>query len=189
MFPILYENVTPGVVPQDYGLGVLSDCLSCYVEQERNGIYELKMDYPADGIHAADIAKRRVIKVKPNFTDDPQLFRIDRVGKVMAGVFTIYAKHISYDLSGYPVYSGTANNAAGACALLTAKANERVGIENAYLIETDKQVVADFSINEPGSIKSYFVGREGSFLDCFGTAAWPWTKRCAVRKSSLPSKP
>lgn len=170
MFPILYENITPGIVPQDNGLGVLSDCISCYVEQERNGIYELTMEYPADGIHAAELVRRRVIKVKPNFTDPPQLFRIDHIGKVMAGTFTVYAKHISYDLSGYPILSGTANNAVSACVLLETAANERVGIEGAYSFETDKVVTANFSIKEPGSIKSYFAGREGSFLDCFGTA-------------------
>ena len=163
MFPILYEQITPGTVPQHHGLGVLSDCISCYVEQERNGIYELTMQYPITGIHAEELASRRILKVKPNFTDDPQLFRIDRIGKVMNGVFTVYAKHISYDLSGYDITSGTANNAAGACTLLQ---NAATG----YTITTDKTTTGSFKINTPGSVKSYFVGREGSFLDVFGTA-------------------
>lgn len=162
MFPILYESIMAGSVPQHNGLGTLSP-ISCVVEQARNDIYELTMEYSSSGIHASEIALRRIIKVKPNFTDNPQLFRIDRIGKEMNGVFTVYAKHISYDLAGYPITSGTANNAASACLLL----------ENAtsgWSITTDKTVSANFAITTPASVKSYFVGREGSFLDVFGTA-------------------
>ena len=161
MYPILYEKITPGTVPQTHGLGTLSDALSCEIEHVGNGIYELVMEYPITGIHAKEIAYRRVIKAKPNFTDDPQLFRIARVGKVMNGSFTVYARHISYDLSGCEITSGTAGNAVAAAALLQAAAPN-------YTITTDKTVSATFKIDEPGSVKSYFVGRKGSFLDVFG---------------------
>lgn len=161
MYPILYEKITPGTVPQTHGLGTLSDALSTEIEHVGNGIYELVMEYPITGIHAQEIAYRRVIKAKPNFTDDPQLFRIARVGKVMNGSFTVYARHISYDLSGCEITSGTAGNAVAAAALLQAAAPN-------YTITTDKTVSATFKIDEPGSVKSYFVGREGSFLDVYG---------------------
>lgn len=161
MYPILYEKITPGTVPQTHGLGTLSDALSCEVEHVGNGIYELVIEYPITGIHAQEIAYRRVIKAKPNFTDDPQLFRIARVGKVMNGSFTIYARHISYDLSGCEITSGTAGSAVAAAALLQAAAPN-------YTITTDKTVSATFKIDEPGSVKSYFIGRKGSFLDVYG---------------------
>ena len=163
MFPILYEQITSGIVPQHNGLGVLSDCISCQVEQERNGKYELVMVYPITGIHAQDLVERRVLKVRPNFTDEPQLFRIDRIGGTMGGKFTVYAKHISYDLNGFEILSGEAINAEAACILL----------ENAapgYSITTDKQVTANFKIDTPAPVRSYFAGRKGSFLDVFGTA-------------------
>lgn len=161
MFPILYENIESGIIPQHHGLGVLSDAISCVIEQERNGIYELTMEYAESGIHAEDLALRRIIKAKPNFTDDPQLFRIDRIGKVMNGVFTVYAKHISYDLSGVLISSGTASSASSACLLLQ---NAATG----YTITTDKTVTANFKITEPSSVRSWFGGKEGSFLDVFG---------------------
>lgn len=163
MYPILYEEITSGTVPQHNGLGVLSDASSVIVEQERNSIYELTMEYPKSGIHAEEIGLRRVLKVKPNFTDEPQLFRIDRIGKTLNGKFTVYAKHISYDLSGYIISSGSANNAASACLLLEEAAD-------GYTISTDKQVTANFAISEPASVKSYFAGKKGSFLDVYGTA-------------------
>lgn len=163
MFPILYDQITAGVVPQHNGLGVLSDCVSCYVEQSRNSKYELTMVYMASGIHANEIAERRILKVKPNFTDDPQLFRIDRIGKTMNGKFTVFAKHISYDLSSYEITGGTANSAVAACSLLESAAS-------GYTIRTDKTVTGNFKIDIPASVRSYFAGRSGSFLDVFGTA-------------------
>ena len=163
MFPILYEQITPGVVPQNNGLGVLSDCISCECEQKRNGIYELVFEYPMNGIHAQDIALRRVVKVKPNPTDAPQLFRIKRIGKEMNGSFAVYCKHISYDLSGCEITSGTATSATGACLVLQNAAS-------GYTITTDKQVTADFVVDVPASVRSYFAGKAGSFLDVYGTA-------------------
>lgn len=163
MFPILYENITAGQVPQHHGLGVLSDAISCTIEQERNGIYELTMEYSISGIHASELAYRRIIKAKPNFTDDPQLFRIDRIDKEMNGVIVCHAKHISYDLSGYEITSGTASSATLACALLQSAAS-------GYTITTDKTVSGNFKITEPSSVRSWFGGKTGSFLDVFGTA-------------------
>ena len=163
MFPILYDSITVGTVPQHNGLGILSDCISCKVEQARNDIYELTMEYPMSGLHAEEISYRRILKVKPNFTDNPQLFRIDRIGKTINGKFTVYAKHISYDLSGYEITSGTASSATDACLLLQNKAS-------GYSITTDKTVSAAFKITEPSSVKSWFVGKEGSFLDVYGGA-------------------
>ena len=161
MFPILYEQITSGVIPQHNGLGVLSDAISCVVEQERNGIYELTMEYPISGIHAQELAKRRILKVKPNFTDAPQLFRIDRISGTLNGKFTVYAKHISYDLSGYVIARGTASNAIQAVNLLESAAS-------GYNFDTDKNVTADFTITEPSSVRSWFAGKSGSFLDVFG---------------------
>jgi phage minor structural protein len=77
--------------------------------------------------------------------------------------FTVFGKHISYDLSGYEITSGTASSAAGACALLQSKAS-------GYSITTDKTTTGNFKIDTPASVRSYFGGKEGSFLDVFGTA-------------------
>ena len=94
MIPILYQTITEGTVPSNYGIGPLTDCISCKVTEERNGSYELVMTYGIDGIHASDIQYGRFIKAKPNFTDDPQLFRIYKVGKTINGIFTVKAQHI-----------------------------------------------------------------------------------------------
>lgn len=161
MIPILYQTITEGTVPSDYGLGALSDCISCTITEERNGSYELTMIYSADGIHAEDIEPNRFIKAKPNYTDDAQLFRIYKVGKTMNGQFTVNAQHISYDLSGKLITDGSAASCVAACALLDNKAGN-------FTITTDKGTVAAFKVSEPSSVRSWFGGKQGSLLDVYG---------------------
>ena len=161
MIPILYKTITEGTVPTDYGLGSLTDCLKAEVKEERNGIYELTLEYAAEGIHAEDIQPNRFIKVKPNATDNPQLLRIYKVGKAINGRFEILARHIGYDLSGKVITGGSAGSCVEACALLQSKAGN-------FTINTDKTVSAPFSVSEPSSVRSWFGGKQGSLLDVYG---------------------
>ena len=163
-YPVLYASIVPGTVPTDLGLGVLSP-ISCYVEESRNGIYELQMVYPANGQHASEIATRRLIKAKPNFTDDPQLFRIYKVGKTLNGQFSVYARHISYGLDDLTIVSGTADNVVAACLLLQAAAP-------GYTFSTDKSGSGTFEITEPSSVRSWLAGKQGSLLDVYGTGEY-----------------
>ena len=167
MIPILYasSSVTEGTVPTSYGIGALTDCISCECPEERNSIYELNLVYPANGIHADQIQYGSIIKAKPNFTDNPQLFQVTKIGKTMNGQFTVYCQHISYLLSGKVIASGTASSCVAACLLLT-------GSAGGFTITTDKNVPADFEIKEPSSVRSWFGGKKGSLLDVFGTAEW-----------------
>lgn len=167
MLPILYQTITEGSVPTHYGLGVLSDCLSCEVTEARNGAYELQMSYAAQGIHASDIQLNYYLKAKPNFTDDPQIFQIYKIGKTINGHFDVYAEHISYGLSGKPIYSGSANNIVTACAVLEASAG-------GFTIDTTKETLGNFNITEPSSVRSWFGGKQGSLLDVYGGGEWKY---------------
>lgn len=167
MIPILYQTITEGTVPAHYGIGALTDCLSCEVTEERNGAYELQMTYAAQGIHASEIQLNYYIKAKPNFTDDPQIFRIYKIGKTINGRFDVYAQHISYDLSGKVIYGGSANNIVTACAVLEA-------VAGGFTIDTTKETIGNFNITEPSSIKSWFGGKQGSLLDVYGTGEWKY---------------
>lgn len=81
------------------GLGSLPDAASCYVTEERNGEYELEMEYPLTGRRYTELQKRRIIFAKPNPYDDPQPFRIYAITKPLHGIVTVHAAHISYDTS------------------------------------------------------------------------------------------
>ena len=167
MLPILYSSITEGTVPSNYGVGVLSDCISASVKEARNGEYELTMEYAAEGIHASDIVPNAIIKAKPNFTDDPQLFRIYKVGKTINGKFTVNAQHISYDMSGKVITSGTAASLSDAITLLNAKSGF-------FVISSNKSVSAPFNITEPSSVRSWFGGKQGSILDVYGPGEWKY---------------
>lgn len=149
------------------GYGTLTDAIYCSVTEQRNGAYELVMQYPISGVHFADIRCRNIIVAKPNYTDDPQPFRIYRITKPLNGICTIYAQHLCYDMGGYEMpYGLTANNAGDACALLTDYATP-------FTITTPKTTVARFRTYEPASIRSWFGGKSGSLLDLYG-GEWHW---------------
>ena len=177
MIPILYATVTEGTVPTDYGLGALTDCLACQVTEERNGAYELQLEYASGGIHAEDLQVNRFIKAKPNFTDNEQLFRIYKIGKTMNGRFTVYAQHISYDLSGKLITTGTAGSITAACTLLTASAGN-------FVVDSDKNTVGDFEVLEPSSVRSWFGGKTGSLLDVYGTGEWHYDNYTCTLKAT-----
>ena len=44
MIPVLFK--ANAVDFSTYGIGVLADCISCEVTEERNGTYELVLQYP-----------------------------------------------------------------------------------------------------------------------------------------------
>ena len=146
------------------GLGVLTDCISCEVTEERNGEYELTMEYPITGAHFSDIELRCIILAKPNYSDVPQAFRIYTMTTPIDGVVTIAARHLSYDLSGVPVLPFTATSAAAACQGLI----DNAAIDTPFTVGTQVGTIADFKADVPASVRSWFGGKEGSLIDVYG---------------------
>lgn len=163
MIPILYDSIVEGQIPSHFGLGSLTDTISAKCTEERNGAYEIVLEYPSSGIHAEDIAPNRFIMAKPNFTDAPQIFRIYKIGKDMGGKFQVFGQHISYDLSGKVVPSGVTGGSATAAVL--ALKNNGGGDFN---ITTDIVSSRTFRVDVPSSTRSWFGGKEGSLLDIYG---------------------
>ena len=162
MIPVLFPSDATAFTTQ--GLGALTDAISCTVTEERNGIYELEMQYPANGIHADDISTRAIITAIPSPYRDPQPFRIYQIDTPIDGVVTIYAQHISYDLSGIPVNPFSANSTA--LALDGLKTN--AAVNNPFSFATDVQGTSTFSVSVPTAARSCLGGVEGSILDQYG---------------------
>ena len=101
MIPALYAANTADF--SSFGLGVLTDTISCEVTEERNGVFECLLKYPVSGQHYGLITKECIIKAKPNDTAADQAFRIYRITKPLNGIVTVYGQHISYDLANVPV--------------------------------------------------------------------------------------
>lgn len=165
---------------QSHGLGSLSDAISCEVEEERNGSYELTMEYPITGVHFSEIEMRSIILAKPNYLDSPQPFRVYQIDKPINGKCTIYARHWSYDLSDVPVQPFTASGIQSALNGLIANAMYDVSNWN---LTTSRATASNFKVDVPSSIRSWFGGKAGSLLDVYG-GEWHYDGRtCSLENS------
>lgn len=163
MKPILYPSTETAF--DSNGLGVLSDAASCIVKEERNGSFELEMQYPIMGRHYSDIGYRALILAKPNPTGEAQPFRIYRITRPMGGMVTVYAQHISYDLSGVAVSPFAANSLAEA---LQALSDNAIPGDSGFSYWTDKSSGAKISSAAPLSVRSILGGVQGGILDVYG---------------------
>ena len=146
------------------GLCTLPDATSCVVTEERNGAYELEMQYPINGIAYSSITARRIIFCRPNPYEREQPFRIYKISKPINGIVTVYAQHISYDLKGIPLSPFTAENIITALQGFTTYA---VG-DQPFTFTTDKTTTANFAVTVPSSARSMLGGTDGSLLDVYG---------------------
>ena len=150
------------------GMGRLSDAISCKVTEERNGQYELHMEYPIDGQFIEELRYSRIIYATPADGKSPQPFRIYRITKPLSGVVEIDAEHISYHMSHIPVlpfeavgmdpaFEGLKNNSAE---------------ENPFTIEKEgtfgTALANSFKVTEPNNLRALLFGSEGSVIDTFG---------------------
>ena len=148
------------------GLGVLSDALSCTVTEELNGIFELEITYPMDGIHYKEIGNRRIIVVEPNPFTAPQAFRIYRSGRPINGTVTFNAEHISYDLTGYPVHPFSAHT----CSAALQRLKDMCVVANCpFTFRTDMgSSIGDLVVEQPKSIRSLLAGSEETIQGMYG---------------------
>ena len=72
MIPILYDADEQNFTSN--GLGRLADAISCIVEEERNGIYELTMEYPVGGRHFGQLLMSNIIYCRASQKTTPQAF-------------------------------------------------------------------------------------------------------------------
>lgn len=152
----------PGVTSM--GAGKLVDCISCTVEREINGVYELTMQYPRDGQHYDQIGLRSLLYVKPDRRSGNQLFRIYKISKAIRNVVTIRARHISYDLAGYVCAPFTASTITAALSGITSNTQPT---PCPFSFSSSRSTSANFTVGTPCDIWSLMAGQEGSLLDVY----------------------
>lgn len=167
MIPKLYESTEMEFVSN--GLGSLPDAISCKVTEERNGCYELEMEYPVGGLHYDLIENNRIIYAKPNETSDPQPFDIKEITPSMDKMtVTIYAQHVRYRMNGIPVSPFSAQGINDALAGL--KQNSL--IKHPFTFYTDiVNGSSKFNVGLPETLGSLLGGKKGSILDTFSGSA------------------
>lgn len=163
MIPVLYSSTTTSFTTN--GIGRLTDAVSCEVTEERNGKYELVMEYPQEGIHFEDISEEKIILAKPyDGALTPQPFRIYRVTKPLKGVVTVYATHISYDLRRNTVLPFAGTNIQNTFTQIGSHMVET----NNFAFYTDKTSSSPFALTHPVSARGLLGGSTDSLLYKYG---------------------
>lgn len=177
MIPILYYNNTPLSEMNTNGIGRLSDCVSCVVTEERNGIYELEFVYPITGTHYNQLTIGRIISAIPSEGKTRQPFIVYRRSAEINGLVTFNCYHYSYLLSYLLMpnkyYSG------GIQDVFTGFEDDPLTIGYgvpAFNFTTDKTTSGGYLCPGISSIKSLLFGNEGSILDVYGSGEYEYDK-------------
>lgn len=172
MIPILYEQTEKAF--ESGGLGFLSDCTSCKVTQERNGVYECEFIYPITGPLYKQIQERRIIYATHDDSGIPQPFDIYARSAPIDGLVTFYAHHISYRLSNAVVMPFTAASIQEAVEKI--QQNIVTDRDDDFTFWTDKKTVGSYSKTVPSIVRSTLGGEEGSLLDVYGRGDYEFDK-------------
>lgn len=164
------------------GLGGLSDCIEYTVTHEVNGEYEFSMKYPITGEHFDELAIDYFVTAIPDNLTPAQPFRIYRITKPLNGVVTVYARHISYDMSGIVVEPFSAGSLTEAMTVLPTKCTPASPVT----IQTDRTVATGITLSEPRTLWKLLGGQAGSFLDVYG-GEWDFNGLTATLKTRLGS--
>lgn len=163
MIPVLYKANETEFNSQ--GVGCLTDCITCYVHEKLNGVYELKLTYPITGVHFSDIKVGAIVDAIPSDGKAVQHFRIDTITKPIGGKVTVEATHISYQLSYVPVKPF---DAVGVLEALNGLKENSLA-SNPFSVWTDiSNTATKYTQKEPASFRQRLGGVAGSILDCFG---------------------
>lgn len=150
------------------GIGRLPDAISCTVTEERNGQYELHMEYPIDGRLMEEIRYSRIILAIPADDKEPQPFRIYRITKPLSGVVEIDAEHISYQMTNIPIMPFSAAGLTQTLEYFKTYSAET----NPFTFSTEgvfgSVVGNNFKLKEPDNLRALLFGQEGSIIDTFG---------------------
>lgn len=164
MIPALYNKSETTFTHN--GVGLLSEAVKATVTEERNGSYELSLQYPITGRLYSEITEGAIIKAKANETSEPQLFRIYKSSKPINGIVTYSAEHISYDLNGIPLLGFSIKNATPQMALT--KAIEGAALPCPFTAYSNISTLNSTEILTPCSVRALLGGQTGSLLDVWG---------------------
>lgn len=162
MIPTLYDKT--GTIK----IGVLSDCIECLVEEERNGIFELTMIYPANSSILESIVYDNIIVADANDYLKSQKFRVYNTRKLMANRIEVCARHISFDLVHDWVDVISIENQSCEYALNTIFRNSQ--FSKHFKGHSDIVNAQNFKVNKATCLEA-IGGTDGSIIDTYGTGA------------------
>lgn len=162
MIPTLYDKTGNNKI------GDLNDCIECFVEEERNGIFELTMIYPANSSILESIVYDNIIVADANDYLKSQKFRVYNTRKLMANRIEVCARHISFDLVHDWVDVISIENQSCEYALNTIFRNSQ--FSKHFKGHSDIVNAQNFKVNKVTCLEA-IGGTDGSIIDTYGTGA------------------
>lgn len=171
MIPILFNGNETAF--NTNGLGRLTDCISCYVTEERNGAYTLEMVIATSTPLFNQLAVGKTIAVTVS-DGTRQAFDIYEISKPINHRVTIKANHISYRASYIPVAPFSATGITDTLEGLVENSLETCP----FAFYTDfTNESSEYNRILPSSLRSCLGGSQGSVLDVFsggGAGEYLW---------------
>lgn len=165
MIPRIYNNSF--TTYDSNGLGLLVDAISCQVEEESNGDFELTLVYPSDGSFFYALKQDNLIKADTSDTLKGQLFRIDTISKPLNGQVTVYAKHISFDLAKNSLNEDV-NEKNINCENAGKHMLQKSDADSRFSVESNIEMLGNYSMDRKTDCLSAIAGTKGSLIDTFG---------------------
>ena len=149
-------------------IGDLTDCLKGITIEERNGMLEAEITYQLFSPHWDKLIRGNIFTADVNDKIKNQKFRIYKVGKNILGRFTVYARHISYDVQRDMIDGLDIQNQSCEYCLNMIFRNSQ--FSQNFRGHSDIVNAQNFKIG-PTHLLSAIGGTRGSILDTFGTGA------------------
>lgn len=165
MIPRIYDNSF--TTYESNGLGLLVDAISCQVEEESNGDFELTLVYPSDGSFFYALKQDNLIKADASDSLKGQLFRIDTISKPLNGQVTVYAKHISFNLAKNSLNEDI-NERNINCENAGKHMLQKSDADSRFSIESNIEMLGNYSMDRKTDCLSAIAGTRGSLIDTFG---------------------
>ena len=162
MIPILYDKTETQFTSG--GIGFLTDCASCVVTEELNGIYECEFTYPVTGPRYSELLENRIVYVTHDDSKVPQPFDIYSHSAPINGLVTFNAHHISYRLSNIVIRDGIGVNVAAAMSMIGSSSL----MTNPFTGHTDMTDNRNYKLKDPLAVRTVLNGDENSIVSFYG---------------------
>lgn len=162
MIPKLYQKDGTTLI------GNLTNCIACLVEEERNGIFEVTLQYPNNETISTYLVYDNIIICDSNDTLKDQKFRIYDTRRMMNNTIEVYARHISFDLAYDHIDSIDITNQSCEYALNTIFRNSQ--FSTGYKGHSDIVNAQNYKISNCNALEA-IAGKQGSIIDTYGTGA------------------
>ncbi|OFA12342.1 prophage endopeptidase tail [Enterococcus faecalis] len=154
------------------GLGPLTEAINPLVTREKNGIYDLTFQYPANGklFNELKVGRWVTANAGPTLVARKQKFEIAQITKPKNGIVTVYCEHYRYKLLRSILTMGMKHeNIPAQTALNYLK--ERMQPKGDFSFYSDVSTKSSIDFTDPSKFKNAqetLGGVAGSILDNFG---------------------